>query len=250
MPKQILVLLFLSNLFFSTAQYDKDEIGLTSRYRPGMGWFFSGLSPYKAGKLRKYDRWIVDITHCNWIQDKKVLPSPWNSIGINGSVMFDKILSVKERKVYGLGWGLTFSHFSIQDPNRLIRDFNDKTTEFGEFQPGQEPDGYRFGANYLEIPVEFRFRTAGYKHFKLMVGGKIGYQLNAFTQRTERVDDKMIKSKRYDFPDANKLRYGVTMRMGIRNWAVYGAYYFSPLFTNRASVQLNPFTVGLSISLF
>ena len=242
----LFILIFLAQ--FSRAQYFEEDEGLYSRYRPGAGWFFNGMRPYEAEKLRKYDRIIFDITYCDWHGDPDYFQSPWNSIGFNTSAMFDVILSKKN--TFSFGWGVSFSHFSNKTPLDFQSDFNNGSTSISDFPSGSEPDRFKFAANYIEVPLEFRFRTKGYKHFKVMLGGKIGYQINALTKVTNTVNGQRQVIKTFDFPDNNPLRYGATIRIGIRNWALYGAYYFSPLFTNDQSVQLTPFTAGISISLF
>jgi hypothetical protein len=233
---------------YSNAQYFEEEEGLYSRFRPGAGWFFNGLRPYEEEKLRKYDRVIFDITYCDWQGDIDYFQSPWNSIGFNVATMFDVILTKKN--TVSFGWGISFSHFSNKTNLQFQSDYINNITTISEFPLGSEPDRTKFAANYLEVPLEIRFRTKGYKHFKVMLGGKIGYQLNAFTKTTNEVSGQRQVVKLFGFPDDNPLRYGATLRIGIRNWAIYGAYYFSPLFTNSESVQLTPFTMGVSISLF
>lgn len=242
----LLILVFLSQ--FTFAQYFEEEEGLYSRYRPGVGWFYSGLRPYEEEKLRKYDRVIFDITYCDWHGDQNYFESPWTSIGFNTALMFDVILT--EKNTVSFGWGFGFSHFSNTTKLDFEADYTNNLTTANEFTPGMEPDRVKYAGNYIEIPLELRFRTEGYKHFKVMLGGKIGYQLNALTKSTNIDDGQRQVIKTFGFPDTNPLRYGATIRIGIRNWAIYGAYFFSPLFTNSASVQLTPFTAGLSISLF
>jgi hypothetical protein len=249
MTKHILILLIVASSFNSKCQNFEEEEGLVSRYRPGLLWFYTGFKPYdEEEKLRKYDRLIFDITYSDWYGGRDYFQSPWNSIGFNAALMFDVILS--KQSTVAFGWGIGYSHFGNATNKQFTRDFDEKATYMSDFPEGQEPLRNKFGANYIEIPLDLRFRTKGFKHFKVMIGGKIGYQINSFTKTAERIDGQTYKSKLYNFADANRLRYGATIRIGIRNWAIYGAYYFSPLFTNSKSVQLTPFTAGISISLF
>jgi len=242
----ILFLPFITQWCFS--QYFEEDEGLYSRYKPGVGWYFNGAKPYEEEKLRKYDRVIFDVTYCDWHGDRDYFQSPWNSIGFNTALMFDVILT--EKNTVAFGWGVGFSHYSNKSQIDFQSDNTNDLTSITSFAPGDEPERIKFAANYVEVPLEMRFRTKGYKHFKVMVGGKIGYQLNALTKATRTVNDQREVLKTFGFPDNNPLRYGATIRIGIRNWAFYGAYYFSPLFTNNDSAQLTPLTMGVSISLF
>lgn len=241
----ILLLFGWGTLEAQYAAYDKD---LKSRFRPGMMWFYSGAKPFEATKLRKYDRLIVDIVYNDWYGDRPMFDNNWGSIGINTQLMFDVVLTSSNTMSFGwgIGWSKTNNFSSLQ----LERDFEDGATYLSSFAPGEEPIRYRFSANYIEVPLELRFRTKGYQHFKFMIGGKIGYQLNAFDQSVTELDGNVYKHRLYNFADQNPLRYGATVRVGIRNWALFGEFFFSELFQNDASVYLLPFSFGWSISLF
>lgn len=222
---------------------------MRSRYRPGIFWFFSGLSPAKKNANIKYDRLMVDLVYNGWYGDRKYFSSPWTSIGFNISTMFD--IPMTRNGLASFGIGLTYSHLNNRSAIDFQRDFTNKTTQV-KIPPGNNPTIKRrhFGANFIEIPIEFRLRTKGWQHFKIMIGGKFGYNFNSYVKHTKTIKDKKYKIIQNNFPDLNPFRYGVTLRLGIRNWAIFGAYYFSPLFKNSNSTQLYPFSLGITISLF
>lgn len=246
---RIILLIFVSILLTTSnlhAQYDEKEDGIRTRYRPGILWYFTGYKPFKAGKLHKYDRFIIDLTYNDWHGDRKAFSSPLSSIGVNVAFMFD--LPLTQGNTFGLGIGLGYSHYKNRSKIAFTRDLDLETTTIADL--AQDPKKAKFAANYFEIPLELRFRTKGFNHFKFMVGGKIGIKANSFSKTVEETNGQRITTKTKRFPDANLLRYGITARIGIRNWAIYGAYYFSPLFKNEESVQLYPFSLGVSVSLF
>lgn len=230
------------------AQYLEEEQGLVSRHRPGAMWFYSGFSNYDTTKLRKYDRLVVDVLYNDWQGDLSPLNSPWSSIGFNVNLMFD--VPFTKANTVGLGWGVAFSHYNNRTKVGFNSNYTEGSTSTYSLDLQQEIVWSKFNANYIEIPLELRFRTRGYQHFKFFVGGKIGYQLNAYTKTKENIEEKNYKFKNYNFPDRNPLRYGLTARVGIRNWSVYAAYHFSDLFTHENSVKLSPITAGISIALF
>jgi hypothetical protein len=241
----IIMLFCISPLRSQYAAYDED---LKSRFRPGVMWFYSGFKPHEPTKLRKYDRLIVDIVYNDWYGDRSMFDNNWGSIGINTQLMFDVVLT--SANTMSFGWGLGWSRTNNFSSLQLERDVEEEATYLSSFSAGEEPLRYRFVANYVELPLELRFRTKGYQHFKFMIGGKIGYQINAFDQSVNRIDGNTYKTRTYNFADRNLLRYGATMRVGIRNWALFGEFFFSELFRNEASVYLLPFSCGVSISLF
>jgi hypothetical protein len=243
-----LAIIYIFSFTFLNAQYLEKEKDLISRFRPGIGWFYSGTKPYEEEKLRKYDRLIIDVVYNDWDGDESLLKSPWNSLGFNVSLLFDKIIA--DHNTFSIGYGLAFSHYNNKTEKEVIRNFDQEFTSLQDFDPSAELIRNKYTANYIEIPLEFRFRTKGKQHFKFLIGGKIGYQLNTFTKQVTEEDNFLIKTKNYSFPDSQRLRYGATVRVGIRNYALFASYHFSTLFRNSESVQLNPIALGISFSLF
>ncbi|MGB0932968.1 MAG: outer membrane beta-barrel protein [Lishizhenia sp.] len=246
--KLLFVLLFVSTTFFSRSQYIEEREDLSSKRRPGVMWFYSGFRPYEKEKLRKYDRLIIDVVYNDWQGDRELFESPWYSIGLNTSLMFD--IPFTKANTIGLGWGFGFSHYNNHTKTNFNRNFEENTTTLSNLDNTLDIKRSKYAANYLEIPLELRFRTKGIKHFKLLIGGKIGYQLNAYTKTVEEINDRDYKFKSFNFPDNNRLRYGATVRVGYRNFSLYGAYFFSSLFNDEQSVLLTPVNIGVSIALF
>lgn len=245
-------ILLLSIVLFSTllaeAQYFVDREDLSARRRPGVMWFYSGLKPYDTTYLRKYDRLMIDVVYNDWQGDKEIFQSPWYSIGINTSLMFD--IPFTKANTIGFGWGVGFSHYNNHTKTNFDRNYQDNSTTLSDLDSSLNIKRSKYAANYLEIPLELRFRTKGMKHVKFLIGGKIGYQLNAYTKTVEEIEGGDYKFKSFNFPDNNRLRYGATVRMGFRNISLYGAYFFSALFNDSESVSLTPVSMGLSIALF
>lgn len=238
------------------AQYSEKDEGLVTRYKPSIGWFFSGKKSNNENNVRKYDRLMIDLVYNDWQGDKDMFNSPATSIGYNISLMKNSILNKKG--TVSLGWGLGYSRYNNRTNTPLfIYEGNNMPigeqgiTSFAENTSETSTEKWSFHANYIELPLEMRFRTKGYNHVKFMIGGKIGYQFNAHRRLayTSQNGNEYV-NKLYNFPDNNRLRYGVTARVGIRNWALFAAYHFSPLFTHDESVSLTPLSLGLTISLF
>lgn len=231
----------------SIAQYSSKE-DLISRFRPGFMWFNTGFRPAVPEKLRKYDRLIFDVTYNTWNGDQKPFKNNWNSIGLNTNIIFD--IPITKGNTVSFGTGITHSLFRVQHNNLFV---TDSTNTFINYQLKDSIstfDKNYLGGNSFSVPLEFRFRTKGWKHFKVHIGGKVGYQLNMFSKIISTGENGKIFHKSYDFTDINRLIYSAHVRVGIRNWALYGSYNLNALFSNRLSTQLNLFQVGLSISLY
>jgi hypothetical protein len=117
---------------------------------------------------------------------------------------------------------------------------------------------------YLDLPIEFRFRTKNEgQKFKFALGFKIGYLLSSHTKY--RGDDllwdyadhtwsmnssEMIKSKMYKVPNLEFYRMGPTIRIGW-GWVNISAYYsLTKLFKKNSfnGPEMYPISVGLTIT--
>src|SRR5690606_30868686 len=68
------------------------------------------------------------------------------------------------------------------------------------------------------------------RSFKISVGGRIGYMYDSFTKikYKENSEVKQLKNKQ-DF-NLTKFRYGLTARIGVGNFSLFGYYNLTPLF--------------------
>lgn len=248
MIKQLVVLILCSVCFAATAQYDGKGDSEISRFRPGFMWYFTGLKPAKAEKVRKYDRLIFDVTYNDWIGDRDLFKNHWASIGLNTNFMFDVPLTKGNTVSLGLGVAHQFS--VIRHNGLLIEDNIAGTTVWQAKTDSNLFNKGIFGGNSFSIPLELRFRKESWRHFKFHIGGKIGYQVNAYSKYVTGNGGNRDVEKDYGFPDINRLIYSAHIRIGLRNWALFGSYNFNSIFSNSGSSKLNHVQMGLSISLF
>lgn len=247
--KHSLILLFIGWTTLILAQKNQEnEVHLKSRFRPGLFWNFTGFKPAKEGKGQKYDRLIFDLTYNDWIGERGPFKVKGPSMGMNVAFMFDIPMNKKGTASFGIG--PQYGFFNIRHDLAYAFDFDQKTTLFDEQIHAGETGFTKVVGNYFQMPVEFRFRTKGWKHFKVHIGGKVGY-LFAFNHKTKWTDNGGDYIQRdYSTPDLNRLLYSAHIRLGMRNWAVYASYQINPMFKGAQSTKLNPFQLGLSISLF
>jgi hypothetical protein len=248
--KSVIALLIVALIGVSGSAFGQQEDTLVkqktqSRYKPGLLWRFTGFEPRYGKEGDKYDRLIVDIVYNDWIGNRNGTRTKWYSIGYNVNLLFD--VPFNHKSTASLGIGISYSHVNLMHNGMLgINDSLGTTTLQPLPEGGQTRQMGKFVANYIEIPVEFRFRSPGVQHFKFHLGFKAGIRLNSF----EKWRDGDLKFREYNHPDVARFRFGPTVRIGIRNWSIYGAYFFSDLFTNGQSSKLNPISLGVSISLF
>jgi hypothetical protein len=241
-------ILFLFTKLSVLAQYDSEGANEISRFKPGTLWYLDGWQPTKTDKIRKYDRLIFDVTYNTWNGDKKLFSNSWNSIGINSNLYFDIPLNANNTISVGTGIGhqfyrLQYNGLIKSDPSGTFTQMNDSLTTYTF-------DKRFFGGNNIYVPIELRFRSKGWKHFKFHIGGKIGYQLGLYNKTISKTAEGKDIFINRGFPDITRLTYGAHLRIGYRNWSLYGAYHLNTIFKNANSPKLNLLQIGISISLF
>ena len=248
MNKIKLILPFFIAPLIAVGQYDGLGDNEISRFRPGTMWFMTGFRPAIPEKVRKYDRLVFDITYNDWLGDRDPFKVRWNSIGFNSSWMFD--IPIAKSNLVALGIGPSYSLQRFVHNEVVLNDSSLNYTQFSNQLNLSEDWQEGFNVHEFSLPVEIRFRTKGWKHFKFHVGGKIGYRTNII--RSTKFDNGSEKYEiRYrSLPDVSHLSYSAHARIGMRSWAFFASYNFSPLFASDQSIELYPIQLGLSVSLF
>lgn len=250
MAKKLFSTLFVLLLMKgSYAQYNS-EGELISRFRSGGMWYFTGFRPAVPEKVRKYDRLIFDLTYNDWAGDLDPFKNQWRSLGLNTNLMFD--IPITKGNTVSFGTGLSHSFFRINSNGyQFGADSLNTHTHLYTLNETETASATRFlGGNSFLVPLEFRFRTKGWKHFKVHIGGKIGYQWDLYTRTIEEGQNGKLIIKNKDLPDVSRLIYSAHVRIGIRNWALFGSYNLNGLFQEDNSPKLHVIQAGLSISLF
>lgn len=232
----------------ASAQDNGQEEG-QSRFRPGAFWMYTGFRPAKSDKPEKYDRLIVDLTYNDWIGERDLFTNHWASIGVNTNFIFDIPLTKRVNTV-SFGLGVSHEYTSIRHDAKLVTDNSVGSTTYMEKESTDLFDRSTLSGHSFSVPIEFRFRTKGWQHFKFHVGGKVGYQVNSLSKSVGKIDGNKVVNKQHGFPDDSKLIYSAHIRIGVRNWALFASYSFNPLFTSSLSTRLNRVQMGLSLSLF
>lgn len=221
-------------------QYSRER----KEHKPGIMWNFTGLRPAKAGKAIKYDRLVFDITYNDWLGELKSFQNNWSSIGLNSNLLFD--ISLNQKNTVSFGTGFRHSLFRTENLSNLF--ICDPTGSYTLVKVGS-PEAKRrlLCGNSFGIPLELRFRTNGNNHVKFHIGLTPAYQVNIFS-KTVNEDGTVLKD--FHFVDLNRFSLAGHLRLGIRNWAVFGSCTINPMFYNRSSKTLHLLQLGLSVSLF
>ncbi|MGZ3998806.1 MAG: porin family protein [Flavisolibacter sp.] len=130
------------------------------------------------------------------------------------------------------------------------------TVHFNNVADSNHFKKYKLSTNYLEAPVELRYRfnpDNDRKSVKLAVGAKVGLLINAHVKGTnlqnssdQTINDYTAKesSKRF----LTKQRLSVMGRVGIGSFTLFASYSISPLFQEGLGPAIHPLSIGLNIS--
>jgi hypothetical protein len=238
--KKLVFILFLGILNGLFAQKDS---ALISRNRPGLLWYFTGLRPAKTDN-HKYDRFVIDLTYNDWVGALKPFNNRWNSIGINMNLMKD--IRFKKTSIFSIGAGFGYGFSKISSHQQFI------VSEDGILTNNIKNTGIydhaRLNTQRFYIPLELRFSSKKWSHAKLAIGGTFG--LNAAMKQTLFGRDGAKKLQTDLQNEAPVFNYGLHVRFGIRNVALFGSYQISNVFKNPKEANLNVIQFGLSFSLF
>ena len=111
-------------------------------------------------------------------------------------------------------------------------------------------------ANYVEVPLEFRFDTTPEdiaRSFNVAIGGRIGYLFDSKMKVKYKQDGETRIEKSKQNLGLTQFRYGVYTRIGVGGFNFFGFYNLSPLFEKDKGpdkTTMTSFTVGISINGF
>jgi hypothetical protein len=195
----------------------------------------------------KKDNMHIDLSYEGLVNRPGNVRFPFG-YGFQVQYLYDKGLKAKPLSIaLGLGYS-NANYFNNAYLTHKDADGND----FTSFNPIPSDSSYKrnkYVTNYLDIPFEFRFRSArdskGHS-WKLSVGFKVGFRLGS---RSQTITDE---GKYADFihPNLSKTRYGLTYRFGYGRVGVFGYHSLTPFFENNRGQEMIPYSVGFTISPF
>lgn len=242
--KLLISILLLSISFQSLGQWGYKDEKIASRYKPGIMWFNTGWRPAPIDRTRKYDRLMADIVYA-MPQLDGLKQTTKGSFGWNIHTMWD--IPLTSGNTVSLGIGLSYRNARLGLSNIVMEDSTAKTTTLLD-SSYTGINKQVLGSHVIALPVEIRFRAAKWKHFKLHLGGYLGYQPRMYNKLWYSENETVYVRKK--LMDNNPLAFGVYVRMGFRNVALFADYRLSGSFKSDKSMELNFLTFGLSFSVF
>lgn len=197
----------------------------------------------EEGAPARFDHININVFHTNWLHNINGVEQQPYSIGADFAIFKDIALSKKGNVSFAFGVNYSFNHLHHNadliykvDTNTdevIYTDLVKSTTNFKK---------NKLFTNFIEVPLELRFRKIPDPKFRLYLGFKAGWLM---TSNETRITDD-IKYKIYRIKNINRLRYGPTVKIGFGKINLYGFYALTPLFEENKGPIVTPFNVGLS----
>jgi hypothetical protein len=194
----------------------------------------------KYGGFGKSDRFHLQIFNDVWMNLPDSGTYSWYNPGLNLN-LFQEFKFGSSNFSFAVGAGISAHNFRFQA--EMLKDSNDYIT----FHPfAEKKDKYKLVLSYVDLPIEFRYRTKGENIFRVYVGGKIGYMMSNHIKMV----DEGLKTKTYNISNLLKYRYGLTLTVGYKLINIYAYYSLSHLFEKNKGPEMYPISVGISFIPF
>lgn len=200
-------------------------------------------------KKPRLDMLLVDL---NW--DRLVgwvgtgVEQKWHGRGIHVSLLFDQ--PIKADGTFSVAGGAGFTSHNYYTNAQVEKVPGTETAAFIVKTEAERERG-KISLNYVDVPIELRFRTQEDKHghrLKVAVGARGGYLINAHEKI---IDGEGFKTKLFHYPHVAKFRYGPTFRFGYGSLMLTGYYSLSTFFQpGKGQSEMNALSLGITISPF
>ncbi len=198
------------------------------------------------------DRIILNVHWDGWLGAPDSLSIKGLSSGFGMHFFYDIPLG-SDNVSFAIGAGFSWSNYYN---NAYFTYDTSQFTIVNRFNDSVQWKKNKFVLNYVEVPLEFRFRTdeKNGNRFKLAIGFKGGYVISNHTKfvgddwKYGSADE--IKYKDYRVKNISGLQYGPTLRIGYSKINIDAYYGLAPLFEEGKGPEGNPITVGISFNPF
>lgn len=222
MKKSIILVFVLS---FSNFLLSQDEVK-------------ESFNPTSIKPIDQDDIWSVDVAVNTWSKEQQSPVARKLSYTLGLTYHYEFNFSQDKRFAIALGVGYKYTQL-----NHNGRFSNDSTnsTQWNPVTHAENIDYSRLNLHSIVVPLEFRIKTK--KEFKLY----IGYQMSAYLgiKNKSRIDGN--KRSFSTFNTFNTFQHGPRIRIGFKDYFIYGNMFLSNLFSNTKNTSIQLFEIGISL---
>ena len=209
------------------------------------------------------DRLVIELAMMNAFikKDGVTVPNDFKLQGFNRGInvyfMYDILLGKKSKPRHfsiapGIGVGSENYYFKKYGMSW----HRDTITRFYALGDSISSKKSKLNMTYIDIPIEFRYRSAPNKKtgmsWKIAVGFKLGFLVGSkWKYKGEdpyKNDGEQITFKDIKVANMSKFRYGPTIRGGYGPLSLFCYYSIGSAFATNKGPKFNPIVFGLSIN--
>lgn len=201
------------------------------------------------------DHFMIQLGHLSWVGS----PDSINTKGIprtlNIYVMLNFPFKTNPHWSVALGPGIASDNMVFDKMTVGIKE-NTSNIRFNDVADTSHFKRYKLSTNYLEVPVELRYRfnpENDRKSVKIAIGAKVGTLLNAHTKGrilqnkgNQTIGDYTVKESSKKF--FSKQRLSVMGRIGYGSLSLFASYSVTPVFKEGLGPTVRPLSIGLTLS--
>jgi hypothetical protein len=200
-------------------------------------------------KMRPADHIVVSLFTDVW----SGLPENMDTYIINRGIAFDYLQELPlGTSNFSIAAGLGLSSHNLYSNHTY--EWNEENNAFN-FTPIFDETDYnnnKISLNYINIPLEFRFRTRNLpKTFRIHAGIKGGYLINAHTKYYgDNAQGREIKIKQKSLDNIEPFLLGLNGRIGYGRVNISAFMSLTPLFRENNAEDAELISLGLTAILF
>lgn len=215
----------------------------------------------KKRKMPKKEMLLVNLNFDSWLNHPSHISPKWfTSRGVDVALLYDYVLGKSNLSVAG-GVGFNSHNVHMEGFPTVYNTTDGETYTLLDtaFFAGREIDVNKLSTNFVDIPLEVRFRSKPHRNGKRIaasIGFKFGFLVQSHT-KTETVEDYTVNGvnigerfKTYDIENLTFFRYGLTARVGYANFYLNFFYSLTPLFEDGRGTEATPISIGIGVSPF
>jgi len=150
------------------------------------------------------------------------------------------------------GLGLEWNYYRFDNNNTIQKDDDGVIVTDEITYMDRIVEKSKLSTTYATVPIMFEWHSSASQSRGVVVAAGVigGIKLGSNTKIVYRYDENgdTNKDKRRDDYNLSPFRYGVTARIGVGDWLIYGNYYLTSLFEKNKGPELYPFSLGIALS--
>ncbi len=148
------------------------------------------------------------------------------------------------------GLGLEWNYYRFDNNNTIQKDADGVIITDTTSYSGFSIDKSKLSTTYATVPLLLEWHSSSNQDRGVVIAAGVigGVKLGSNTKIVYKENGDTNKDKKRDDYNLSPFKYGITARIGVGDWLVYGTYYLTSLFEKDKGPELYPFSIGIALS--